>query len=885
VKEQSASIDWLVGGGQMGELIRSMDWSKTPLGSIESWPQSLRTSVSILLNSRYPMFIFWGEELIKIYNDAYRPVLGTTKHPGALGQPARKIWSEIWDDIGPLVNQVITERKATWDDNLLLFMYRNGYVEETYFTFSYSPIQDESGGVGGLFCACTETTQQVLGERRLRTLRDLATGAGEAKTVETACQIAMKTLGNNPADIPFALLYLLDRQGRQADLVGYTNLEPDTPASPSCISLTDLTQASVWSLEKVMQTAQPERIDDVIERFGLLPVGLWDDAPHTALVIPVASPGQERPAALLVVGISPRRALDDDYQGFLQLVAGQMASAIADARAYEVERQRAEALAEIDRAKTVFFSNVSHEFRTPLTLMLAPTEDALADTENPLPPMQRDRVETVYRNSLRLLKLVNTLLDFSRIEAGRIQAVYEPTDLAALTTGLASTFRSLVERAGLTFVVECPPLADEIYVDQELWEKIVLNLLSNAFKFTFSGTIAVRLTQVGEQVELAISDTGIGIPAAVLPHLFERFHRVKGAQGRSFEGSGIGLSLVQELVKLHGGHITVNSTVGQGSCFTVSIPTGTAHLPPDRIRPIRSTASIATGATAYVEEALRWLPERSFETSPLTSKAFTGTSLHIDLLSTLNQPSAHILIVDDNADMRDYLKRLLSQRYEVTAVEDGIAALSSIANSMPDLVLTDVMLPRLDGFGLLQHLRGDRQTSELPIILLSARAGEESRIEGLEAGADDYLIKPFSNRELLARVEACLKLAQIRQQTARQEKALRLAAEQAQQKAEAAQTRFTDLLESMSDAFVELDTDWRIVQLNSAAVRINGGKPISQLLGKICWEEWPAAVGSELEHQYRRAVLEQVPVHFEHHYLAAPMFDVWLEIHVYPGRI
>ncbi|WP_228014593.1 GAF domain-containing protein [Fortiea sp. LEGE XX443] len=367
------------GDGEMCTLMRSHDWSQTPLGAVEQWPQSLRTTVSILLNSRYPMFTFWGSQLVKLYNDAYRPVLGSTKHPQALGMPANEVWPEIWDAIGPLVEQVVTKGESTWFDNFQLFMHRSGYLEETYFTFSYSPIRDETGGIGGLFCACTETTKQVLSDRRLRTLRDLAAQTGKAKTVKTACEIAIKTLGNNAADIPFALLYLLDAEGKQAELVGATGLVANTPASPSLIDLMDLT-TSPWPLAEVVNTADVQQVTDLTARFGELPVGVWQESPHTALVLPVASPGQEQPTALLVVGISSRRVLDDDYQGFLELVAGQVVSAIADARAYEAELKKAEALAEIDRAKTVFFSNVSHEFRTPLTLMLAPLEDALADT-------------------------------------------------------------------------------------------------------------------------------------------------------------------------------------------------------------------------------------------------------------------------------------------------------------------------------------------------------------------------------------------------------------------------------------------------------------------------------------------------------------------------
>ena len=219
-------------------------------------------------------------------------------------------------------------------------------------------------------------------------------------------------------------------------------------------------------------------------------------------------------------------------------------------------------------------------------------------------------IDVARRNSLRLLKLVNSLLDFSRIEAGRAQATYERIDLANLTSDLASNFRSACERAGLQLVIDCPPLTELVYIDCDMWEKIVLNLLSNAFKFTFEGEIAVRLREVAGQAELSISDSGVGIPSPELPRLFERFHRIEGQKSRTYEGSGIGLALVQELIKFHKGTIKVDSAAGRGTTFTVTIPMGRSHLPSNRIGGERTMASTAVRAEAYVEEALRWLPGR-----------------------------------------------------------------------------------------------------------------------------------------------------------------------------------------------------------------------------------------------------------------------------------
>ncbi|HZT99357.1 MAG TPA: ATP-binding protein [Ktedonobacteraceae bacterium] len=756
----------LAGGGEMGRLMRKHDWAATPLGPIEQWPQSLRTAVSICLASRFPIIIFWGNELRQFYNDAYRPMLGITKHPYALGQRAEECWPEIWDEIGPMLHTVLTMGEATWSENLLLLLDRNGYVEECYFTFSYSPIRDETGEVGGVFCAVTETTKEVLGERRLRTLRVLAADTAEADSPEEVCRIAADILADDPADLPFTLLYLFAAEGNCAHLAATTGIASGTLATPMTLALDD--PKAAWPLAQVTETGLVAQIDELAARFGDISGPLHDAerlTPQTALILPIARAGQDRPYGFLIAGISPRRLLDEDYRGFLQLLAGQIATACASARAYQEAQERAEALAELDRAKTAFFSNISHEFRTPLTLLLGPLDTVLSDPKHSLDPTYRERLEMVRRNGLRQLKLVNMLLDFSRIEAGRAEAIYEPTDLASLTADLTSTFRSVVESAGLRLIVDCPPLPELFYVDRDMWEKIVLNLLSNAFKFTFAGEIRVQLHLVDEHVELTVADTGVGIAETEQPHLFERFYRVRGVRARTGEGSGIGLSLVQELVRLHGGTIAVSSKIGQGTTFTVRLPGGRAHLPAERIETTRTLTSAAVGSAPYVEEALRWLPE--------TVRVPTAMGVEEHLLQDLPRAkalarnglsSARLLIVDDNADMCDYLTHLLSPFYILQTVADGATALSLARSWSPDLILADVMMPGLDGFALLTALRADARTSAVPVILLSARAGEEATIEGLRAGANDYLVKPFSARELLARVEAQLEIARLHQQ-------------------------------------------------------------------------------------------------------------------------
>ena len=726
---------FLEGGGELGALMRAYEWAATPLGPPEQWPQSLRSAVSILLPSKAQIVLFWGPEFITLYNDAYRPVLGA-KHPGALGRPAREVWSEIWETgLRELFEGVLQTGEAFWAQDRLFVLERHGYPEETYFDVSYDPVRDESGNVGGLFCIVSETSGRVIGERRLRTLRDLAARQAEARTPEGACQLSLEAFEGNPHDIAFALLYLA-QHGDVLLLLACGSTGAAEVAHPDH-----------WPWSTVLGTGEPELVplDPAIP----VPAGAWPRPPERALVLPITGPGQSRSAGMLVVGLNPFQSLEGDYWDFLELVAGQIGTAITNAQAHEEERARAESLAELDRAKTAFFSNISHEFRTPLTLMLDPLEETLAGDAG-LPPEDRERLEAAHRNAIRLLKLVNTLLDFSRLEAGRLEAFYQPTDLAELTTELAGVFRPALEGAGLSFSVDCPPLDEPVYVDREMWEKVIFNLISNGFKFTFEGGIAITLTREDDRVSLRIRDTGTGIPAADLPHLFERFHRVRGARGRSIEGTGIGLAMVQELVRLHGGGVAVESEPGRGSTFTVSLRFGTDHLPAEGIRPARPRDSEERRRRA-VETLLGWPAEG------------LGLNLPERVATEPGAERARILLAEDNPDMRGYLRRMLSESYTVDAVGDGRSALRAARENRPDLVLTDVMMPELDGFGLLRELRNDERLRTVPVIMLSARAGEEARVEGMESGADDYLVKPFSGRELMARVSARIEHTRLRE--------------------------------------------------------------------------------------------------------------------------
>jgi PAS domain S-box-containing protein len=750
MRGSGAAADFLR-GGETGELMRRIDWARTSLGAADKWPQSLRSAVRIVLTSRFAMWMAWGRDLNFLYNDTYAHMTLGEKHPRALGMPSAEVWPEIWSDIGPRVQQVMRSGVATWDEALLLFLERSGYPEETYHTFSYSPLFDDDGEIAGLLCVVTEETERVIGERRLTLLRDLASALTSTTRSADVLSAVESSVNTNQRDLPFTLTYLFEEGGSRARLACATGIVPGAHGAPLHVEGDD-----EWPAANILEHGEFVVIDHLDGRHGVFPSGGWDIPPRSAAVVPIAQAGQDTPAGFFVAGLNPFRRFDEAYAGFVSLVAGQIGSSLANARAYEEEKRRAEALAELDRAKTTFFSNVSHEFRTPLTLMLGPLEDLLRAGQ--LPPSAGEALHLMQRNGQRLLKLVNTLLDFSRIEAGRVRAHYEPVDLAAYTSELVSTFRSAVERVGMRLLIDTPPLDEPIYVDTEMWEKVVLNLVSNAFKYTMEGEIAVALRTDHASAVLTVRDTGSGIPADELPKLFNRFHRVEGARARTHEGTGIGLALVQELVRLHGGTVEVESHEGEGSTFTVCIPRGTTHLPADRIA--TTIAPMMPVTRRYVDEALRWIPESE-------PGSETGEEPSVPLLRAFTDESVRgrVLLADDNADMRAYVRRLLTADYEVVEVADGAEALSKARAVAPDLILSDVMMPNLDGFGLLRELRASADTSGIPVILLSARAGEEARVEGLNAGADDYIVKPFAAREMLARVSSTLTLARVRRES------------------------------------------------------------------------------------------------------------------------
>jgi signal transduction histidine kinase len=728
----------------MAQRFEEFDWSQTSIGAVKCWPVTWRNVVNLIHVSGSPSAVALGPELLYVYNDAFIALGGPARHPETLGRPVRDVWREIWE---PVLERRFIETLSTGgptgEVNLLLPLMRSGYLEETYISFSFAALADDDGKPSGIFCTANENTGLVIAGRQLDCLQRLASQCACAESPEAACHLAAQALEGQRRDVPFAIFYLLDTSGSRVESVASAGLTGVPPSVPGLGFLDQM--ADPWHLA----TAASGRTPLVVEgAAAIIGPALNDPAamPQRALVTPLMGTSPGGPRCVLVTGLNPMRPVEESRR-FFELVAAQVETAITSARMREDAERRARDLAALDRAKTAFFSDISHELRTPLTLLLEPLRQVLDCAE--LSPGDQELLLTARRAGGRLRKLVNSLLEFSRIEGGRTDARYVPTDLGLFTADLASMFRCLFERAGLSLQIDCASLPEPSYVDREMWEKIVLNLLSNALKFTLAGRVSVRVRTLAQHLELEVADSGCGIAAEDLPRIFDRFAAIEAPRSRTGERTGIGLSLVKERVKLHGGTIEARSTLGMGTTMTVRIPRGWAHLPPDRIVSGGSSPQPEGTAEPYFDEALGWLGEDSDPTPA----------------APCEDPSRErILVVDDNADMRHYLLRLLQSRWQVDAACDGAEALEQIRQRRPDLIIADIMMPHVDGLELLRRVREDAATAQIPLLLLSARAGEEASAGGLRAGADDYLVKPFSRHELLARVES--RLATARQRAA-----------------------------------------------------------------------------------------------------------------------
>ncbi|GAB4447253.1 MAG: hypothetical protein OHK0015_51190 [Chloroflexi bacterium OHK40] len=553
----------LSGSPELAERINHFDWESTSLGPISAWPASLITAVGILLGSRFPMQLLWGPDYIHLYNDAYVPI-ASAKHPAALGRPGAAIWPEIWATTLEILEQVRSTGEPTWAEDLLLLLDEGGRLEERYFTFSYGPIRGDSGSVEGIFIAVSETTRRVIGERRLRTVRDLGTALGGLTREATVLSAAAEVVEANPADIPFALCYLFERARAGAKLAWAVRLSPGQAAGVQPTGAVEWADSAIWPVEEL----QRERVPVVVPLActGLPPIIAppWGVMVEAALALPLALPG-EVPIGFLIAGLSPRLRFDEAYREFLERLANQVAVAVAGARAHA----RAEQEVEI---RDSFLSIAAHELKTPLTPMIGKLQllRRRLGREQVDPRALRD-LELVEAEASRLVTMIDLLLDVSYLRSGQLPIARLPVELGELVRRLVAELEPALQSH--TLVCELPDGPVLVAGDPIRLEQVLRNLVGNAVKYSpQGGKITLTLQTQAATVALSVADQGIGIAPEALPRIFERYYRGDPVGTGGVGGFGIGLYVVHELVRAHGGDITVESTVGVGSRFTVTLP-------------------------------------------------------------------------------------------------------------------------------------------------------------------------------------------------------------------------------------------------------------------------------------------------------------------------
>ncbi|HEY8974767.1 MAG TPA: chemotaxis protein CheB, partial [Burkholderiaceae bacterium] len=410
------------GSGPAREALREVEWESTEFGQVLGWPASLKAVVAAMLASGFATCIGWGPAFNQLYNDAWIGVLGN-KHPAAAAAPSHGTWQELWPSLAGTYRRVLETSQTSYVEDMPLSLKRHGYTEEAYFNLSCSALSDDAGVVCGVMTIAAETTERVLAERRLVALRALTSAVSGAETVTEVCRRAEQLLAEQPRDLPFLLLYRIDGMLQRATLAASAGLAAGSPFAPYAIEL-QMTPAT-WPLGRVVRQGEPLLVDDLADRMPALHAGNWPEPPTRAMLLPVRVEN-EAAGAVLVAGLSPRIAFDRTYEDFVGQLAQQLGASLTDARLRESARERLNRLSELDRTKTEFFSNVSHEFRTPLTLILAPLEDV--QTRAAASVELQGELQVAARNAKRLLNLVDTLLDFSQIEAGRLRAQWEMLD-------------------------------------------------------------------------------------------------------------------------------------------------------------------------------------------------------------------------------------------------------------------------------------------------------------------------------------------------------------------------------------------------------------------------------------------------------------------------
>lgn len=645
-------------GGVTGALMRSLDWTKSPLGPPELWSQPLRTLVDVILDSKFPMFVAWGPELGFLYNDAYAVILGA-KHPTALGARFQDIWSEIWDDIHPIIEKAL-KGEASYFDNLPLTVHRKGQDEQAWFTFSYAPVRDESGAIGGMFCAVTETTEQVLTGQSQQTeynrMRDLFQQAPGL--------IAVLREPNHIFEIA---------NDAYCELVGRRNLL----GKPVREALPDLAGQGFYELlDQVHATGKPYIGRQVSIKLQRHPEGPLEE-----------------------------RFVDFVYQPTVDSF-GKVTGIFVQGNDVTDAVHAHEALKTANVRKDEFLAMLAHELRNPLAPIATAAE--LLKLSSFDPTRLRNTSEVISRQVGHLTKLVDDLLDVSRMTRGLITLQKETLSLSTILAHAIEQTQPLMESRRHHFNVQVPDSQLLVEGDRTRLTQVFANLLNNSAKYTPpGGRITFQAVADVTEVKIRIEDDGIGIEPSLQSNIFELFTQAERTPDRAQGGLGLGLALVKSLVELHGGHVTVHSEgTGKGTVFTIRLP-----------------------RVVEIDDAVQGPGSKSEISYPVDSRC--------------------VLIVDDNQDAADMLSLSLQEfGHEVLVAYDSNEALTLARRRSPTVLLLDIGLPGMNGYELARLLRAAPETAGSILIAITGYGQPEDKERALEAGFDHHLSKPVSVRQV-----------------------------------------------------------------------------------------------------------------------------------------
>jgi signal transduction histidine kinase len=702
--------EFLAGGGEMGDRMRALAGGRTPLGPAAEWPQPLRHAVRLMLASKQPMSLWWGEPLVHLYNDACRPILGSN-HPSALGMGASMVWAEQWAELWPRAEAALRHHEGAVTAPLRFMVQQHGVQAESFQVLACHPVRGEHGHCGGVLWTFSDVTAAMVRDRQLDALQRMQRAAALASDARGACRAAIETLVGDGSDIPFAALYFLDAQRREARLAASAGIDSGHEALPEAFMLLE---GDAWPLSEALAAREMRSVSLEDPRLGALPCGAWDRPPREALVVPLCT-GEH--GAVMIAALNPLRAFNAEYARHVELAARSIGNALELGRARGLEQQRDAAIARVeelerserdlrehDRRKDEFLATLAHELRNPLAPLRNGLEVMrLANADAGTIEKARGMMQRQFE---QLVRLVDDLLDVSRVSRGKMELRRREMELAQALRNAVEACQPLMAQRGHTFVTSIPSQRLIVDGDPARLTQVFANLLNNAAKYTEpGGRVELSATMREGEVAVSVKDNGTGIPPEMQERIFDIFTQVDRSLERAQGGLGIGLNIAQRLVEMHGGRIAVASAGHRrGTEFTVTLPA--------RIAP----AAQPPGARA----------------------AMRGTG-----------PGRRVLVADDNADSVETLQIMLEvMGNEVRVAHDGEEAVRVAADFQPDAILLDIGMPKMNGYEACERIRSMAPDAQPFIVALTGWGQEEDRNRSKRAGFDRHLVKPVDPRML-----------------------------------------------------------------------------------------------------------------------------------------